>query len=68
MGTDIENINRKEISDLKSDKSDTEKIDNIEISDEVIMIDRKKVFDHDQVNNDTGKVSSEEEPEGKDQT
>ena len=42
LSTDIEKINRKEIDDLESDKSDTKEIDRIEIPDGVIMIDRKK--------------------------
>ena len=42
LSTDIEKINRKEIDDLESDKSDTEERDKIHISDEVIMIDSKK--------------------------
>ena len=42
LSTDIENINRKKIDDLVSDKSETEEIDKIEIPDEVIIIDRKK--------------------------
>ena len=40
--TDIEKINRKEIDRVKSDKPDTEKRERIQISDEVIMIDRIK--------------------------
>ena len=42
LGTDIEKMNRKEIDDLESDKSDTEERDKIEILDEETMIDRKK--------------------------
>ena len=50
LGTDVEKINRKEIDDLESDKSDTEERYKIEISDKMIMIDRKKDDDDDQVN------------------
>ena len=39
FGTEIEKINRKEINDLKSDKSETEERGKIEILDEVIMFD-----------------------------
>ena len=42
LSTDIEKINRKEIYNVESDKSDTEERDKIQISDEVAMIDRKK--------------------------
>ena len=44
LSTEIEKINRKEIDDLESDKSETEERDKIEISDEVIMIDSKKLM------------------------
>ena len=42
LSTDIEKINRKEINNEESDKSDTEERDKIQISDEVTMIARKK--------------------------
>ena len=42
LSTEIENINRKEIDDLESEKSETEEREKIEISDKVIMIDYKK--------------------------
>ena len=41
LSTDIKKINRKEIYNVESDKSDTEDRDKIQISDKVIMIDRK---------------------------
>ena len=68
MSTDIEKINRKEIDDVESDKSDTEERDKIQISDEVIIPDRKKDDDDDQVNKDADQGTSEEEQEEKDQT
>ena len=49
----MEKINRKEIDDLVLDKSENKERDNIEITDEVIMIVRKKYDDDDQVNKDT---------------
>ena len=42
LSTEVEKINRKEHNYLESDKSETEEIDKIEISDEMIMIDSKK--------------------------
>ena len=41
LSTYIENINRKEINNEESDKSETEERDKIKISDEVTMIARK---------------------------
>ena len=41
LSTDIENINIKEIDNVESEKSNTEKRDKIQISDEVKMIDGK---------------------------
>ena len=51
LSTDIDKINRKEINNEESDKSDTEERDKIQISDEVTMIAEKKDYD-DQVNKD----------------
>ena len=44
LSTNIEKINRKEIDNVESEKSDTEERDKIQISDKVIMIDRKKMM------------------------
>ena len=44
LSTDIEKINRKKNSNGELDKSDTEKRDKIQISDEVTMIARKKMM------------------------
>ena len=44
LSTDIEKINRKEINNEESDKSDTEERDKIQISDEVTIIARKKMM------------------------
>ena len=44
LSTDIENINRKEINNEESEKSDTEERDKIQISEEVTMIARKKMM------------------------
>ena len=69
LGTDIEKINKKEINNEESDKSDTEERDKIQISDEVTMIARKKRNDDDdQVNKDADQGTIEEESEEKDQT
>ena len=68
LGTDVEKINRKEIDDLESDKSDTEERYKIKISDEMIMIDGKKDDDDDQSNNDTDQGTSDEESKERDQT
>ena len=67
LSTEIEKINRKKNDDLESDRPETEERDKIEISDEVIMIDSKKVDDDDLVDNDTDQGTSEEESEKKDQ-
>ena len=62
LSTDIQKINRKEINNEESDKSDTEERDKIQISDEVTMIARKKRNDDDdQVNKDADLGTSEEE-------
>ena len=42
MSTDIEKINRKEIDNVESYKSDTEERDKIQISDKMLTIDRQK--------------------------
>ena len=42
LSTDIEKINRKEINNVELDKLDTEERDEIQISDEVTIIARKK--------------------------
>ena len=61
LGTDIEKINRKEINNEESEKSDTEERDKIQISDEVTMIARnKRKDDDDQVNKDADQGRSEE--------
>ena len=60
LSTYIEKINRKEIDNVESDKSDTEERDKIQISDEVKIIARKKYDDDDQVNKDAYQGTSEE--------
>ena len=42
LSTDIEKIDRKEINNEESDKSETEERDKIQISDEVTMIEINK--------------------------
>ena len=60
LSIDIKNINRKEINNEESDKSDTKERDKIKISDEVTLIARKKrKDDDDQVNNDANQVTSQ---------
>ena len=44
LSTDIEKINRKEINNEETDKSDTEERDKIQISEEVTIIARKKMM------------------------
>ena len=62
-------MNRKEIDNVESEKSDTEERDKIQISDKVIMINRrKKDDDYDQVNKNADQGTSEKESEEKDQT
>ena len=68
LSTDIEKINRKEINNVESVKSDTEERDKIQLSDEVTIIARKKYDDDYQVNKDDDQGTSEEESEEKDQT
>ena len=68
FGTDKEKINRKEINNEESEKSDTEERDRMNILDEVTMIAGKKYGDDDQVNKDAHQGTIEEESEGKDQT
>ena len=62
LSKEIEKINRKEQDGLKSDKSETDERDKIEISDVLIGIDSKNKVDNDDlVDNDTDQESSEEE-------
>ena len=65
LSTDIEKVNIKEIDNVESEESDTEEIDKIQISDEVIIIDRKIYDDDYQVNKDADQGTREKESEGK---